>query len=493
MMMMAMPPLAPVACSSAAAGLVGPRRAARTSPLRATQHGAVAAVGDASAVLGSPYKAAAGALVATGVVVAQRRRARGRGVAPRAARFEAVLRRALATAAASSANAPVTELFASLPPAPSASGFSLLLVPRPRAAELGQLHAAVSQHFGGSGGPVVAALSGAGPLALAVSSGAAAEVFELDTAASLPQDVEILAAKAAEGDRTVVLLAGHAAPPPALRTALKALSDRLPKLAVAGVAVLPPKDPNAPSVWGPAGACLGSKILGLLLPGGAARAVTDVCSFEPFGAPLEIFEASLAKSSPAVLLKIGTDEEGRVEDAEETEKGTAGIARRVSIPAAAAVQRNMKEVGVTGPKEVWIGVPGTPRSNGIPVASAPSAGGVGLQSWSLFPWAGMTKEGGVVLGGKGPVPEGLCPKNSLAWAQCFRSGVASEGPLATAIAQAPPAGALLFSGLGAPAAPLPELGPRALRLQGAAVLGSTAAGAPADAHPRGVAMVALSG
>merc|ERR1719382_2277509 len=78
----------------------------------------------------------------------------------------------------------------------------------------------------------------------------------------------------------------------------------------------------------------------------------------------------------------------------------------------------MKEGGVAGPKEVFLGLP---RPGYEPLTGASNKGEpASAEDWALFNWVGVSKTGGTVLGGGDPISEGLCPKGSLSSMQPFR-------------------------------------------------------------------------
>jgi len=303
-------------------------------------------------------------------------------------------------------------------------------------------------------------------------------------AATLAQDLDGLAAAAA-GATALLLLADPSTPPAALGSAWSGLEARFPAAARVGAVVAPPAEKGSPALAGFAGALQPGAMVAVAL-GAPARAAVNTCGYEPFGQEMEVFEASLPRSGPCVVQTIGTDKMGSWEDAEETEKGTAGIARRVSVPAARAVQDAMKEAGVGGPKEVLFGVPGAAASGGAPVQTVEG------KAWSLFPWASMNKDGSVVLGGRGPVAEGLCPKGALACMRCFRPVV---GPEAATMQMASGAstGALALASAGAPPGALKDLlgrcGPGALVLVGSSLIGAVA-GTASPVHGRAVGLLA---
>ena len=59
----------------------------------------------------------------------------------------------------------------------------------------------------------------------------------------------------------------------------------------------------------------------------------------------------------------------------ETEKGTAGIPRRVGIAAASAVKAVMQQQGISGPKELLVGL------------ARPNQTGSDAARWAVFNWA----------------------------------------------------------------------------------------------------------
>jgi len=339
---------------------------------------------------------------------------------------------------------------------------------------------------------VLAVLSAGQELSLGVAAGASgAKAFALKPQ-SMQQDLAALVSESA-GAATVLLFADHATPPAGVRQVLSELDRALPSAVKAGAIAAPPAEKGPASLGGLGGAAVAGGLLALALPA-PSRGAVDVCPREAFGPELEVFEASLPRQGPTVVLKIGTDEEGSVEDAEETEKGTAGIARRVSVPAAAAIREAMKRAGVGGPKEVWLGVAGTPKSPSTPRVE--HEGGGGRRTWALFPWVNVTKTGGVVLGGRGPVAEGLCPKASLDFMQCFRTAGPKDGGAGGRLAaESGAGGAIAIASAGAPPAALRELtaraGPSTLSIVASAVIGSPSAGGASDVFGQALALVTL--
>eukprot|EP00913_Durusdinium_trenchii_P003254 g3010.t1 len=108
-------------------------------------------------------------------------------------------------------------------------------------------------------------------------------------------------------------------------------------------------------------------------------------------------------------------QEGDYRDVAETEKGTAGIPRRVGIPAAAALKAVMQREQIAGPKELLLGL------------SRPAAMGTSLaEKWALFNWVGVSKAGGCALAGGDPITEKLMPKGTLQSCQCFKVSPALE-------------------------------------------------------------------
>ena len=97
------------------------------------------------------------------------------------------------------------------------------------------------------------------------------------------------------------------------------------------------------SVWAN-GKPVSGGFAGLVLPFRATAAL-DLVGCKAVGDELEIFEASVQRGKAPEIIQIGTDQEGDYMNVAETEKGTAGIPRRVGIPAAAALKSVMQKHG----------------------------------------------------------------------------------------------------------------------------------------------------
>lgn len=305
-------------------------------------------------------------------------------------------------------------LLQSAPP-PGTASFGLLMVPRARAKDAPALAAAVSARFG-SAAPVIAFISGGQRLALCVATGLSdkAHAFTLSPGADAPA---LPAGEVGSGSRTILVFAEPSAPAGFLSRSLFAIGGRWPDGVVAGMQVAPSTEAGSASVWVGGAAITKGGLAGLVLPGCASVGI-DLLGCQPVGEDLEVFEADIRKGAPVTVIKIGTDEEGDMREAAETEKGTAGIARRVDVPAAAAMKSVMAEAKLGGPKEVFVG---------LPRQSPPTQGGPLAAKWSIVNWVGVSKTGGVVLGGGDPLAENLCPKGSLRCIQPFRVAPAAGG------------------------------------------------------------------
>lgn len=138
----------------------------------------------------------------------------------------------------------------------------------------------------------------------------------------------------------VLLLGDPTISPPALGRVLDAVEKKWPTATVAGMLAAPG---SGASVWAN-GKPVSGGFAGLVLPFRATAAL-DLIGCKAVGDELEIFEASVQRGKAPEILQIGTDQEGDYRDVAETEKGTAGIARRVGIPAAAALKSVMQKHG----------------------------------------------------------------------------------------------------------------------------------------------------
>lgn len=351
------------------------------------------------------------------------------------------------------------------------------------------------------GVPVVAAISdGDDAVSVSVATGLGHAVEFSIGREGLQPAVDRLAAKT-PSVATMLIFGGSAVSAGTLRHVLAELGRRFPGTAVAGSVALPlgrGGEGSTPMLW-PGGRAPGpGEVCGLML-GARARVAMHTCGFEPFGPELEVFEATLRHTEyglqqphVAVIRQIGTDEEGDI--AEHTHPGCS-IPRRKGLAAAAAVREAMQVAGVGSPKEVWIGVPGVPRSGRTPTATTGS--GQRQTTWALFPWVAVTDGGGVALGGRGPAAEGLVPKADLQRVQCFRTLVPGGGPRAGAAVRGGSGGglpglALLLASPCTPPGALVKLAqttgaPTALR--GTAVLGGT----PAAVNGRALVLVVFEG
>lgn len=147
--------------------------------------------------------------------------------------------------------------------------------------------------------------------------------------------------QAVSGAASCLLLFGDPAiSPPALGRALDLVEKKWPTATVAGMMVAPG---SPASVWAN-GKPVSGGFAGVALPFRATAAL-DLVGCKPVGDELEIFEASVQRGKPPEIIQIGTDQEGDYRDVGETEKGTAGIPRRVGIPAAAALKSVMQKHG----------------------------------------------------------------------------------------------------------------------------------------------------
>ena len=361
-------------------------------------------------------------------------------------------------------------------------GFAVVLIPRklsPAAASIVQL---IGQGLGGAV-QVVAATSGGQALQLGIMDtqpGLAAEAFSL-TPDTLDADLQKLSGTCG----CVFLLGDPAISAPGLARTLGTVDKKWPASVKAGMMAAPPEQPGSPAVWVNGKAITG--FVGLLLPG-TASALIDLVGCAPVGGELEVFEADVQRGKPPAILQIGTDQAGDYRDVTETEKGTAGIPRRVGIPAAAALKAVMQASNIGGPKEMLLGL------------SRPSQGSGPLAAnWSLFNWVGVSKSGAAMLAGGDPIAEGLMPTGALRMCQCFRVAPAAAtwqrlvsqcpGPPLMAMALAggrgisPKEGASVVASSGTPT----------LGALGLSVIGCAAQGAPLAIHRQAALLLSFSG
>ena len=141
----------------------------------------------------------------------------------------------------------------------------------------------------------------------------------------------------------VLLFGDPTVSPPALGRMLDAVGKKWPSATVAGMMVAPG---SGASVWVNDKPVSGG-FVGLALPFRATAAL-DLVGCKAVGEELEIFEAFVQRGKAPEIIQIGTDQEGDYRDVAETEKGTAGIPRRVGIPAAAALKSVMQKHGTLG-------------------------------------------------------------------------------------------------------------------------------------------------
>lgn len=288
------------------------------------------------------------------------------------------------------------------------SGFALLLIPRRLLSDASNIVQRAVQSLAGV--QVVACVTGGPTLQLCALESPTGQVqaFFADPN-TMDNDLQAVSNSAS----CVLLFGDPTVSPPALGRMLDAVGKKWPSATVAGMMAAPG---SGASVW-VNGKPVSGGFVGLALPFRATAAL-DLVGCKAVGEELEIFEASVQRGKAPEIIQIGTDQEGDYRDVAETEKGTAGIPRRVGIPAAAALKSVMQKHGISGPKEMLVGL------------SRPSAQGSlsGLPScWSLFNWVGVSKSGAATLAGGDPITEGLMPKGALQSCQCFQVSPASEG------------------------------------------------------------------
>ena len=385
------------------------------------------------------------------------------------------------------AQAAANEVLAAVGPRGPGPGFAVVLIPR----RLSTGAPGIVQHIGSSLGAavsVVACTSGGPTLQLGVMDvqpGLVAEGFSLT-----PDTVDADLQKLGGSPGSVFLLGDPAISAPGLARTLGTVDKKWPASVKSGMMAAPPEQPGGPAVWINGKAVPGG-FVGLLLPG-PASAMVDLLGCVPVGGELEIFEADVQRGKPPALLQIGTDQEGDYRDVAETEKGTAGIPRRVGIMAAQALKSVMEENKLGGPKEILLGLSRPTNNPTNPTGNLAAA-------WSLFNWVGVSKSGAAMLAGGDPVAEGLMPTGALRMCQCFRVAPASatwqrllsqcQGPARMALALAggrgiaPKEGASMVAAGGTPA----------LGGLGMSVIGSAAPGAPLAIHRQAALIVTFSG
>lgn len=289
------------------------------------------------------------------------------------------------------------------------SGFALLLIPRRLLSDASSIVQRAVQSLAGV--QVVACVTGGPTLQLCALESPTGQVqaFSADPN-TMDNDLQAVSSSAS----CVLLFGDPTVSPPALGRMLDAVGKKWPSGTVAGMMVAPG---SGASVW-VNGKPVRGGFVGLALPFRATAAL-DLVGCKAVGEELEIFEAFVQRGKAPEIIQIGTDQEGDYRDVAETEKGTAGIPRRVGIPAAAALKSVMQKHGISGPKEMLVGLSRPSTAPG----SRP-----GLPScWSLFNWVGVSKSGAATLAGGDPITEGLMPKGALQSCQCFQVSPASEG------------------------------------------------------------------
>ena len=365
---------------------------------------------------------------------------------------------------------------------PRGPGFAILFIPR----RLSKSAASIIQLVGsglGAAVQVVACTSGGQTLQLGIMDmkpGLVAEAFSL-TPDTLDADLQKLGSTSG----CIFLLGDPAISPPGLARTLGTIDKKWPTSVKAGMMAAPPEQPGDPALWVNGKAVSG--FAGLLLPF-AASCMMDLVGCASVGGELEIFEADVQRGKPPAIVQIGTDQQGDYRDVAETEKGTAGIPRRVGIPAAAALKTVMQENKISGPKEMLLGL------------SRPNQGtGSQAANWSLFNWVGVSKSGAAMLAGGDPIAEGLMPTGALRMCQCFRvAPAASTWQRLISQCQGPPVMALaLAGGRGISpkdgAAAVAASGAAALGALGVSVIGCAAPGAPLAIHRQAALLLTFSG
>jgi len=143
-----------------------------------------------------------------------------------------------------------------------------------------------------------------------------------------------------------------------------------------------------------------------------------------------------------------------------------------AMPAASALKGAAKAAGLTSMKGLCLGI------------GRPGGGSADAAQWALFPMAGVSKTGGIVLRCKGPSAEGLGPDEGLKEVQFFAPGSAgATGAMQALVGAAPGAGLALCCAEEAQTA-----APSALPLVGPALIGD--AGTGTTIHRQAVAAVA---
>ncbi|CAJ1388569.1 unnamed protein product [Effrenium voratum] len=329
------------------------------------------------------------------------RRLGGLGLAALVGGRARVARRAyLAESVAADARSALNEVLAAAPK----EALVLLLIPRRFAAEAQQLVQQATQSLPGV--QLAAFITGGQSLQLGTLNGPPGSIKALSLSPDSPDAG--LASFASAG--SVLVLADPSVSPPALGRTLEAIQKKWPNTTTAGLVAAPGNAPGAASVWLNG---VAAPVALLVLPS-AANAALDLAGCAPVGQEMEIFEASAQRGKGAELLQIGTDQEGDYQDAAETEKGTAGIPRRVGIPAAAALKSVMQANNISGPKEMLLGL------------SRPGGSGPLAARWALFNWVGVSPSGACQLAGGDPLTEGLMPTGALRRCQAFR--LTAAGP-----------------------------------------------------------------
>lgn len=202
-------------------------------------------------------------------------------------------------------------------------------------------------------------------------------------------------------------------------------------------------------------------VLGVALPNGASS-VLDLCGSVPFSPVLEVNKAGTANQG---LFAVSTVTVGSK-----------------AMPAAAALNGFAKSASLDKQsfKRVAVGLPrtGQPGRQGVDSLAA---------EWALFPLAGTTSEGGLVLRTKGPEAEGLGSDSELKSARLFRPTADTVVSLQARLGHEDPNSVVAF-------VTQPELlqGSQSFGIAGAAVIG--AAGASGTTlHRQSAHLVCLKG
>mmetsp|Transcript_65800 Transcript_65800/g.146130 ORF Transcript_65800/g.146130 Transcript_65800/m.146130 type:complete len:616 (+) Transcript_65800:40-1887(+) len=192
--------------------------------------------------------------------------------------------------------------------------------------------------------------------------------------------------------------------------------------------------------------------------------VVGVALGEAFAASLGL--AGFTRMGPALqVAKAGANPEGAFVVEAISMQGQA-------MPAASALKGAAKAAGLTSMKGLCLGI------------QRPGGGSVDAAQWALFPMAGVSKTGGIVLRCKGLSAEGLGPDDSLKEVQFFApspTGVA--GAMQELLGRVPNSALALCCSEEAMAA-----APTALPLMGPALIGN--AGTGTTIHRQAVAVVA---